>query len=258
MKIKQVAFLVFVLFFVLFSKAFGMEPTGYDYKKIIETGNAKEVRTNIDFLAGELHLTGSTKNLSECYYGRGVLYLKPEMTYHEAGKTGYLNVESKKLKGQDWADFDDNRWDLLINPTIENSVAIKLHAGESHIDLTGCNLSSFDYRMTAGESSIILRNTSVPLMLFNMMAGKANIDLTGKWQNDLEAEIKGGVGELNLKVPYNVGVRVFVNGLIGEVNLPFFKRNGKVYINDAFGQSKYTLYINVDAGIGEINVTMEE
>lgn len=258
MRIKQVAFWVFVLFFMFFTKAFGIEPAGYDYKKIIETGKAKVVRTNIDFLAGELYLTGTTENLAECYYGRGFLYLKPEMTYHETGKTGYLNIESRKLKGQDWEDFDDNRWDLLINPDIANSVAIKLHAGEARIDLTGCNLNRFDYKMTAGESTITLRNTSVPFMLFNMMAGKANIDLTGKWKNDLEAEVKGGVGELNLKVPYDVGVRIFVNGLIGEVNIPFFNRNGKVYVNDAFGKSKNTLFININAGIGEINVTMDE
>jgi len=258
MKIKQVTSLVFVLLVVVFSNAFGIEPEGYDYKKIIETGKAKVIRTNIDFLAGELYLSGSTKNLAECYYGRDLMYLKPEMTYHEAGKTGYLNIESKKLKEQDWEDFDNNRWNLLINPNLANSVAIKLHAGKSHIDLTDCNLSRFDYRMTAGESTIILKNTSVPFMLFNMMAGKANIDLTGKWHNDLEASIKGGVGELNLKVPFDVGVRVFVNGIIGEANLPFFNRSGKVYVNDAFGKSKNTLFINIDAGIGAINVTMEE
>lgn len=258
MKIKEVVIWVFVLLFMFFTKAFGAEPTGYDFKKIIETGKTKVVRTNIDFLAGKLFITGSTENLAECYYGRGFLYLKPEMTYHEAGKTGYLNIETKKLKGQDWEDFDDNRWDLLLNPNISNSIAIKLNAGEANIDLSGCNLNRFDYRMTAGESSINLQNTSVPFMLFNMMAGEAEIDLTGKWHNDLEAEIKGGVGKLNLKVPYDYGVRVFVNGLIGEAKLPFFNRKGKVYVNDAFGKSKHTLYINIDAGIGEINVTMEE
>ncbi len=250
--------MVFALFFFSFANTFGREPAGYDYKMIIEKGKAREVKTNIDFLAGELNLTGSTDNLAECYYGRGFLFLKPDMTYHEAGRTGYLNIQTKKIKDRDREEFDDNRWDLYLNPDVANSISIKLHAGESHINLSGCNLNRFEYRMTAGKSTIDLHNTSVPYLLFNMMAGEADIDLSGKWHNDLEAEFKGGIGKLNIKVPYDVGVRVYVNGLIGEANLPFFDRRGKIYSNDTFGKSKHTLFLTIEAGIGEINVTMEE
>lgn len=258
MKIKQVAIWFFVLFFLFFTKAFGATPDGYDFKKIIETGKTKIVRTNIEFLAGNLNVSGSTDNLAECYYGKGFMFLKPELTYYEVGKTGYLNIVTEKIKGKEWEDFDNNRWDLLLNPKIANSISIKLHAGEANIDLAGCNLNHFDYKMTAGESNINLRNTSVPNMMFNMMAGEATINLTGKWQNNLEAEIKGGIGELTLKVPYDVGVHVTVNGIIGKADLPFFNRKGKVYMNDAFGKSKHTLYIKISAGIGEIKVRMEE
>ena len=112
--------------------------------------------------------------------------------------------------------------------------------------------------MMAGESKVNLRNTSVPAVIFNLFTGEASLDLSGKWHNDLEANIKGGIGELEIKVPYDTGVRIAVSGLIGEVNIPFFERNGKIYTNGQYGKSKYTLYLNVEAGIGQIDVKMVE
>jgi len=255
---KKIAFLLFIVLFTFLANVYGKDPADYKYKKAIETGKAREVKTNIDFLAGELHIKGSSKNLVECYYGVGSEFLRPDMSYHEVGKTGYLYIESEKYKEKDIDDFDDNEWNLGFNPDVANSIAIKLKAGEADIDLEGCNLNFFDYRMMAGESNINLRNTSVPEMVFNMMAGEATIDLSGKWHNNLEANIKGGVGELTVSVPYNVGVRIHVSGLIGEVNIPFFKRNGKTYTNDLYGKSDYTLYLNIEAGIGEVTVRMVE
>jgi len=252
---KRIVLFLFVLFFTFFIKAWGNEPKGYKFKQNIEVGRAREVKTDIDFFSGELHVEGTSTYLAQCFYGKSNPFYRPEMFYHESSRIGYLTIgtQNKELD-----DIEDNEWFLAINPDIANNVSIRLKAGEANIDLKGCNLTRFDYRMLAGESTINLRNTSVPNFIFNMMAGEANIDLSGKWHNDLEADIKGGVGELNIKVPYNVGVRIFVSGLIGEVRIPFFNRNGKTYTNDAYGKSKHTLFLNVEAGIGEINVTMEE
>ncbi|NLE32877.1 MAG: cell wall-active antibiotics response protein [Bacteroidales bacterium] len=255
---KKTAYLATALFFALATTLTASKPDNYRYKKAIEKGNAKEVKTDIDFLAGELYLDNSSNELAECFYGKGTEFLRPGMAYNEMGKTGYLRIDSESNKERRIEDFDDNEWRLSINPNIPNSVSIRLKAGEADIDLEGSRLNRFEYKMMAGESKINLRNTSVPDLTFNMMAGEAWIDLSGRWNNDLEAIIKGGVGELDLVVPYNVGVRIFVSGLIGEVSIPFFNRNGKTYTNDAYGRSKHTLFINIEAGIGEINVKMVE
>lgn len=255
---RQPVYLATALLFTLATSLTASEPDGYRYKKTIDKGSAKEVKTDIDFFAGELYLNSTSKSLAECFYGIGTEFLRPGLIYHEVGKTGYLRVESESNKNRRIEDFDDNTWRLAIHPDIPNSVSIQLKAGEAHIDLEGSRLNRFDYKMMAGESTINLRNTSVPDLTFSMMAGEADIDLSGRWHNDLEAIIKGGVGELTLKVPYNVGVRIFVSGLIGEVHIPFFNRNGKTYTNDAYGRSKHTLFINIEAGIGEVSVHMVE
>jgi hypothetical protein len=255
---KKIAILLFATLFLFFSDMFGKSPEGNRYKKTIETNRAKEVKTDIDFFAGELTLTGNSKELAECFYGYGDEFIRPNMTYHEVGKTGYLRIDSEPFKDKDIDDFDDNEWFLSLNPDIANSLAIKLKAGEANIDLEGCKINRFEFRMMAGESNVNLRNTSVKAIVFNLMTGEANLNLTGKWYNDLEASIKGGVGELDIKVPYNIGVRITVSGLIGEVNIPFFNRNGKTFTNDLYGKTEHTLYLNIEAGIGEVNVEMVE
>jgi hypothetical protein len=229
------------------------------FKKAIGTGKANSVKTDISFLAGVLNIKGSTKELTECFYGYKNEFIRPMINYHEVGKTGYLKIESESIKNKDIDDIGEkNLWNLFLNDDIPNSVAIELKAGKSDINLEGFNLSRFEYRMLAGESHINLRNTSVPSIYFSMSAGEAKINLSGKWKNDLVANIKGGVGELNLYVPYKVGVRITVSGLLGEINIPFYNKNGRTYTNDLYGKTANTLYIDINGGIGEINVHQTE
>lgn len=225
-------------------------------KKSIEIDKAKETKTDIYFFAGNLNINTSTDKLAECFYGYKNGFLRPEMTYSEVGKTGYLSIKSEEQdKG---IDENDNKWNLSLNKDIKNDVAIKLRAGEANINLEGSRLNRFEYNMTAGKSNINLKNTSVPQVKFHLLAGEAHINLAGKWHNDGLAEIKGGVGEITVKVPYNTGVRISVSGVLGDVNIPFFRKDGNVYTNDSFEKTKYTIFLNISGGIGQINVEMEE
>lgn len=226
------------------------------FKKNIETGKAKEVRTDISFFAGELNINAETDFLAECVYGYRDGYLRPEMTYREVGTVGYLTVESEE-KHKLLSD-DTNRWNLSLNKKIKNNIDIELKAGKANIDLEGCNLNNFYYKMTAGESNINLRNTSVPHVKFNMTAGEATIDLSGEWKNNMVADIKGGIGEISVMVPFNTGVKIFVSGVLGEVNIPFFNKEGNMYTNDNYKKTKYNLTLYINGAIGQINVKMKE
>lgn len=256
---KKIFLLIFLAILAFFTEVFGANPEGSILKKSIERNNAKEIKTDISFFAGELKIDGSTSELAECFYGYRHNFIRPMIKYHEVGKTGYLSIDSEKNKNRDFEDIGkENEWKLSLNKNIRNSVAIELMAGEANIDLEDFKLSRFEYRMTAGESKINLRNTSVPSLYFSLTAGEANIDLSGKWKNDLTANIKGGVGELTIKLPYDVGVRITVSGLLGEINVPFFNRDGRTYTNDLYGKTTNTLYIDINGGIGEINIEMVE
>jgi hypothetical protein len=51
-----------------------------------------------------------------------------------------------------------------------------------------------------------------------------------------------------------VGVIVIVDSGIGEIKTSGLTKAGDTYINDAYGESDVTLEIDVDAGIGQINL----
>jgi predicted membrane protein len=90
-----------------------------------------------------------------------------------------------------------------------------------------------------------------------MGAGRVTLDLTGNWQQDMDASIDGGIGELTLRLPSDIGVRVEVDTGIGSVDASGLTKDGDTYTNDAFGESDVTLRINIEAGVGKINLDVE-
>jgi hypothetical protein len=226
--------------------------------KSLEKGDAKDIRTDIDFFSGKLYLDNTTDELAECQYSYQEGYLRPDMKYKEVGSVGYLSIGPEERDKGINLDDDSNRWKLSLNKNLKNSLNIRLRAGEANIDLEDSNLENFNFKMTAGKSNINLRNTSIPHLKFNLLAGEAYIDLSGKWENNGEADIKGGIGEVTVKVPYETGVIVYVSGVLGEVNIPFFQKVGSFYTNDRYGKTKNTLSIYINGAVGQINIKMEE
>jgi hypothetical protein len=64
------------------------------------------------------------------------------------------------------------------------------------------------------------------------------------------------VGKATLQLPRDVGVRVVAHGGLGAINASGFSKEGDVYVNDAYGKSSVALRINVEGGVGEINLEM--
>jgi predicted membrane protein len=89
-------------------------------------------------------------------------------------------------------------------------------------------------------------------------AGDVSVDLSGNWQQDLSANMQGGVGRATVILPSNAGVRVDVQGGLGQVNAAGFNQNGSVYTNDAYDESEVTLEIDIEGGVGEINLELAE
>ena len=98
-------------------------------------------------------------------------------------------------------------------------------------------------------------NDDVPTdLVVEMGAGKTTVDLTGDYAEDLDASIQGGVGEATVLVPSMVGVRVRAEGGLGKINAEGFQREGEAYVNDAYGESGVTMNVDVQGGVGSINL----
>jgi predicted membrane protein len=83
------------------------------------------------------------------------------------------------------------------------------------------------------------------------------MDLSGAWAQSATITIKGGVGKVTLHLPKAVGVHIEATAGLGRVNADGLRKEGDAYVNAAYATSAVVLTITVEAGVGEVNLTME-
>jgi hypothetical protein len=202
----------------------------------VELGNAESVRVEIDFGAGDLELTGGGQKLLEADFTYNVARLKPEVQYTD----GTLVLHQPEVKGLPvLRDLDDfrNEWDLHLYDEVPMELSLNVGAGTSDLQLAGLSLTRLDVSLGAGESTV---------------------DLSGDWVRDLDVTIHAGVGDISVRLPRNVGARVEVESGPHTIEAPGLTQDGNVYTNAAYGVSEVTLHVNMEAGLGRINLEVEE
>jgi len=225
----------------------------------IQRDEVESVRTSIAISAGRLTVRGGANNLVDTEISFSNSDWEPEIEYTSSGNTGRLRIEQPETRGID-LNFNDeftNDWLIQLNDEVVQDLELSVGAGETDIDLRGLQLNYVDIDAGVGEHSINLADTSVPRVNLNAGVGEVSVDLSGKWNNDLRAEFNGGIGELNLLLPADVGIRMEVNGALGAINAPELRKNGRVYTNELYGQSEYVLELEIKAGIGTVNVSLQ-
>lgn len=225
----------------------------------IKRDKAETVRTNISMRAGTLVVRGGAENLVDTEISSNREEWKPEIEYTLNGKTGRLRIEQPESEGINFNINDDfvNNWNIQLNNDITQDLDVKIGAGETDLDLRGLQLNSIDIDAGVGEHNINLANTSIPQIRLNAGVGEISVDLTGQWDNDLEAEFNGGIGELNLILPNEAGIRMEVTGAIGSINAPGLDKDGRVYTNNNYRSGGHVMELEVKAGIGQVNVSLE-
>lgn len=198
----------------------------------VKLGNAKSAQVEIHMGVGELKVSGGAKDLLEGDFAYNVARWKPEIDYHVAGGRGSLTIRQPEV-GHTPTGNARNEWDLRVN----DKVPLEL-----------------DVELGAGKSTLTLGSLSLSKLVANLGVGVTVVDLTGEWQNNLDAQIHGGVGEATIRLPQATAVRVHATGGIGEIHAGELKKDGDVYVNDA--KSDVTLRVNVEGGIGEIHLEL--
>jgi predicted membrane protein len=90
-----------------------------------------------------------------------------------------------------------------------------------------------------------------------MGVGELKLDLSGERKQNLEVKIDGGIGHGTIYLPETIGVRVKVEGGIGSVDSHSLAKTGDYYTNEAYGKTDVTLDIQVEAGIGSIDLRLK-
>ena len=202
----------------------------------VELGDSESVHVQIHVGAGDLEVMGGAAKLLEADFTYNVAKLKPEMDYTD----GTLVVWQPGAKGlpvlRDITDYR-NEWGLRLNNEVPMDLSVDVGAGSS--DLRLADLSLTELAITLG-------------------AGGSTIDLSGDWARDLDVIIKAGAGDITVRLPREVGTRVQVDTGVGTVEAPGLEQDGNSYTNATYGESDVTLHVDIDAGVGQINLEVAD
>jgi hypothetical protein len=201
--------------------------------KTVALGAAQSVRVSLSMKAGELKVAGGAPQLMDADFTYNVPEWQPEVRYEVSGGVGNLEVEQPGSGSS--TGHTRNEWDLHLNNKAPMEMTVNMGAGRATLTLSGLALSRLELNMGAGETTV---------------------DLTGDWKKDLSAQIHGGVGRATIRLPRDVGVHVIARGGLGAINASAFQKQGDAYVNDMYGKSPVTLRIEVEGGVGEINLEL--
>jgi hypothetical protein len=239
---ERLAFLLTLLIAVVLGGACGMQPGGTQQQEVgkmqresesVDPKDAQSVRAQLKMGAGELNLTGGADQLMEGDFSYNVAEWKPEVSYDVSGKMGELVVRQGGSEGSNLGGEARNEWDIRLNDELPTDLVVQLGAGESDLDLDSLTLEGLKLQMGAG---------------------KTTVDLAGDYAQSFDASIQGGVGEATVMLPSGVGVKAKAQGGLGKIDAVGLERVGDSFVNDAYGESDVTLHVDVQGGVGEINL----
>jgi hypothetical protein len=204
--------------------------------QVVDLQGAESATVHVRMGAGELAISEGSAELMDATFLYNVPDWQPTLDYVVSGGEGELWVEQPEVNN---VKFNSYRyeWDLRFNQEVPLDLQVALGAGESQIDLSQLTLTDLKIEMGVGD---------------------LELDLTGARDRDLDVVLRGGIGQATLLLPADVGVKAAVTGGIGEIETSGLSKDGSTYVNEAYGQSDTTLTLDVEAGIGEIELRVEE
>ena len=202
----------------------------------VELGDTKSVRVEIVMGAGNLGISGGAEKLLEANFTYNVAALKPEVEFTD----GKLVIWEPGNRGRpDWRGVSEfrNEWSLHFNNETPMDLSVEMGAGFGDLQLADLSLTGLDVTFGAGEYTI---------------------DLNGEWTRDLNVTIEAGAANVRLRLPGGVSVRVEIEAGPHTVEARGLTKDGNVYTNAAYGESEATLQVNVEAGIGQILLEIDD
>jgi hypothetical protein len=195
---------------------------------------AKSVSAELRMGAGQLNLSGGSAHLLNADFHFDRKWDNPTVDYHVSGGKGILEV--KQESGSVNFGPSDNTWDLNFTNDVPLELRVDMGAGQGNLKLRDMNVTDVDLHMGAGQ--VVL-------------------DVTGPRKSDLNVSVKGGVGQVTIRLPKDVGVTAHAAGGLGAIRAEGLHKDGSDYTNDAYKKSPHTITLDVQGGIGEIELIQE-
>lgn len=234
------------------SMAFGFQPKFFSWdsktevlsnkdaessSKTIDADGVDSVDVDLKLGAGKLTMSGGAESLmtGDFSYNKE---LKPEIDYKTTKKKGRLQIHQAdpSFKAR-FGGHNANKWDVQLNNEIPLDLSVDTGASQSTLHLGDLKLQHLAADIGVGETTI---------------------DLSGQQDQSFDADIDSGVGQTTILLPKEVGVDIKVDKGIGGVDTSGLYKDGDQYVNEAFESSDATIDMNIDMGVGELNLKVKK
>ncbi|ENK1243255.1 hypothetical protein AB2063_001390 [Clostridium botulinum] len=204
--------------------------------KIIDSNGVEKAKVNLEFGVGKLNISGNEEKLMKGNFVYSKKEWKPEIKYEVKDKEGKIAISQSSLNGGNTSlnKKEYNEWDINLNEKIPMEINLNLGVGDFKADLNKINLKELKVEMGVG---------------------KVNLDISGDYKNNVKVDIQGGVGEATVYLPKSIGVKIKAEKGVGGVKANgFIMEDGNIYKNSQYGKSKNSIDVNIEAGVGAINI----
>jgi len=198
----------------------------------VERDSAKSLRAELQMGAGTLKVSGGSSKWMDGDFTYNVASWKPNIRY----TAGNLIVDQGSSGGGVHTGSSVNEWSLRLNNDVATDLTVRMGAGEARLDLGSLALRGLDIEMGAGE---------------------LRLDLRGNPKHDYDVKVRGGAGEATINLPKDAGIYAKATGGLGEIKVTGLRSEGDHYVNDAWGGSKPQVHVDVQGGVGQINLIAE-
>lgn len=207
--------------------------------RTIERDTSETARINLEMGAGELRVDGGSRDLAQADFTYNVPGWRPEVHYHTFAGRADLSIRQRRAHDLDGAfapSISKYGWDLRLNDEIPIDFKLHFGAGDAHLNLGSLNLRSVEVEMGVGE---------------------IHMDLRGSPKRDYEVRIRGGIGEATVYLPANAGINARAEGGLGGIEVRGLRRESGHWMNDRWDSDRPQVRVDVEGGIGQINLIAE-
>ena len=287
--IKKIFAILLVIFFILFFSLLVWADKRKEVFKEIDLEGEKSLAVKIEFGAGELYLS---KNSSEKILQAEVSYDPAHSDfvyeYDESEGRGklYLGTDLDEREGLNLDQVEEeNWWDLTFTDKIPIDFNIDVGAAESELDFTGLKIKDLDIDIGAAKGVITFRkpnpekisrlkidtgaskleieglsNANFTRMDFDGGIGDFTLDFSGELKHQAFVNIDMGLGHMTILLPRGTGAKIeSKDSILSSLSIEkgaFEEIEEDVWVNDEYGQTAGELNIEIEIGLGAVEIEM--
>jgi hypothetical protein len=245
----------------------------------VDLDDITEAKVTIQFAGGKLTVKAGSDELLDGEFIYNLDDLEPLLEYETTTDRGELLIrhQADRIRWDPSVEVR-NEWQLQLGQRVPLDMSLDVGASNGTLDLGGLRLTKLT--LTAGAADMTVRfdepnteqlttfyvrsgaaklgllylgNANLSDLQFDGGLGTYTFDFRGEWQRSAKVHILAGASQVLLRVPRDIGVRL-CPGDIRRGDYDGLAERGDCYVNELYDQAAIQLDIDLDLGLGQLQV----